>query len=59
MKFMIAKQEYLIPVPLLLKCFISTTDREIYEAITANGDDSFVSTCVDSMLREANKVTVN
>uniref|UniRef100_A0A6A7FXU3 DNA-directed RNA polymerase subunit beta n=1 Tax=Hirondellea gigas TaxID=1518452 RepID=A0A6A7FXU3_9CRUS len=56
LRFSVRKQEYLIPIVLMLKCFIDTTDREIYELVTRNDEnDRFTSDRIIAMLTQANE----
>eukprot|EP00163_Fabomonas_tropica_P004327 TRINITY_DN13816_c0_g1_i1.p1 TRINITY_DN13816_c0_g1~~TRINITY_DN13816_c0_g1_i1.p1 ORF type:complete len:1143 (-),score=294.48 TRINITY_DN13816_c0_g1_i1:13-3441(-) len=60
LRFLLKKQEFFIPTITLLKAFVDTTDREIYEKITA-GDvtNTFLTDRVELMLRDAKKYNVH
>jgi len=52
LRFSHRKQEYFIPVVLLLKALVDVSDREIYDAIVAGqGNNAFLTDRVELMLR--------
>eukprot|EP01087_Luapelamoeba_hula_P020938 TRINITY_DN7228_c0_g1_i2.p1 TRINITY_DN7228_c0_g1~~TRINITY_DN7228_c0_g1_i2.p1 ORF type:complete len:1100 (+),score=114.71 TRINITY_DN7228_c0_g1_i2:76-3375(+) len=52
-RFTINKQEFFVPVAILLKALVNTTDREIYENLVRNdNEDTFIIDRVDVILRE-------
>ena len=59
-RFNLFKREYLVPVIILLKAFIPTTDREIYEKLT-QGDErnTFLTDRVELFLREAKQYSAS
>jgi DNA-directed RNA polymerase I subunit RPA2 len=59
LRFTLLKREYFVPVVILLKCFIDTTDREIYEKLTQGDEENtFVTDRVELLLREAKQYGV-
>jgi DNA-directed RNA polymerase I subunit RPA2 len=52
LRFAYRRQEFLIPVVLILKSLIDANDKEIYEQITQRTEDTFVTERVEAMLRE-------
>ncbi|KAL6045372.1 DNA-directed RNA polymerase subunit beta [Balamuthia mandrillaris] len=53
-RFTIRKQEFFVPVIILLKALFETTDREIYDNIVrGDTENTFLSDRVEVMLREA------
>jgi DNA-directed RNA polymerase I subunit RPA2 len=52
LRFSWRKQEYLVPVMLVLKALVSASDREIFEGIVMQAyDDTFVTDRVELLLR--------
>eukprot|EP01029_Cantina_marsupialis_P012874 TRINITY_DN284_c0_g1_i1.p1 TRINITY_DN284_c0_g1~~TRINITY_DN284_c0_g1_i1.p1 ORF type:complete len:1136 (-),score=361.07 TRINITY_DN284_c0_g1_i1:415-3822(-) len=52
-RFVIKKQEFFIPVVLLLKAFANTTDKEIYErTLCGNTDNTFLSERLEMMIND-------
>ncbi|KAJ1675227.1 hypothetical protein EV182_001684, partial [Spiromyces aspiralis] len=59
LRFSIRKQEYLVPVALLLKALTGATDREIFESLIQNRpDDTFIVDRVELMLRGVKQYAV-
>ena len=56
-RFTVRKQEFFLPVVIVLKALVATTDREIYERVLA-GDraNTYLSDRVLMLLREAKKL---
>jgi DNA-directed RNA polymerase I subunit RPA2 len=55
-RFSLQKQEFFIPVILVLKAFIDTTDREIYDrVVSGNSNDAFTAGRIETNLRESKK----
>ena len=53
-RFSLQKQEFFIPVILVLKALIDTTDREIYDrVVSGNSDDAFTAGRIEMNLRES------
>ena len=58
-RFNFLKREYFVPVVVLLKAFVSTTDREIYEKLTLGDEtNTFLTDRVELLLREAKQFGV-
>ena len=55
-RFSLQKQEFFIPVILLLKALMETSDREIYDRVVCgNKDDAFTAGRIEMNLRESKK----
>ena len=60
LRFSLMKREYFVPVVVLLKAFINTTDREIYEKLTLGDEgNTFLTDRVELLLREAKQFSVS
>ena len=59
-RFSLFKKEFFIPVVILLKAFINTTDREIYEKLTMGDEtNTFITDRAELLLREAKQFNVS
>mmetsp|Transcript_829 Transcript_829/g.1612 ORF Transcript_829/g.1612 Transcript_829/m.1612 type:complete len:1156 (-) Transcript_829:50-3517(-) len=59
-RFSFRKQEFFIPAGLLLKSFISATDRQIYDHIVGKGNNNtFIHDRAEMLLSEASKLGVH
>ena len=57
-KFGVGKQEYFVPVGILLKCFVDVTERETFEALVGVAEEkhfSFFADRAEIILREATR----
>ena len=52
LRFAYRRQEFLVPVVLILRALIDASDEEIYEQITQNTNDTFVAERTELLLRE-------
>eukprot|EP01104_Vermistella_antarctica_P001539 TRINITY_DN115_c3_g1_i2.p1 TRINITY_DN115_c3_g1~~TRINITY_DN115_c3_g1_i2.p1 ORF type:complete len:1160 (+),score=268.09 TRINITY_DN115_c3_g1_i2:138-3617(+) len=59
-RFLLNKQEYFVPIIIIMKALVDTTDREIYDTvIQGHNDDTFLTDRVELILRDHKQTALN